>query len=293
MPNSTTPSLRSRIMWRLYKMPIWKRILVFVLPTILIAAIICGAVVLVRVHKFYVMAKEIDALQQAGEDGNEEEFYKICRRTRSKDEKFAVVEHGAKNYLCSLTRDFNDIFGQFSELGVISILDINSLASDDDNLSESRKHVQEARDFSAALREKADSYFLTSGTLDFLDGDLDEDMKQDYFDYTIEYINATELSSDYTDLLDAFDKTLDTYDEALNYLSAHRADWQVEGESLSFTDEAKQEEYWQILDKLSEIANAYDEAHKPSEEEVADDTVVDETEKDTFDRRRFNMPRFY
>ncbi|MBR1939293.1 hypothetical protein IJ847_00995 [Candidatus Saccharibacteria bacterium] len=293
MPNSTTPSLRSRIMWRLYKMPIWKRILVFVLPTILAVAIICGAVVLVRVHKFYVMAKEIDALQQAGEDGNEEEFYKICRRTRSKDEKFAVVEHGTKNYLCSLTRDFNDIFGQFSELGVISILDINSLASDDDNLSESRKHVQEARDFSAALREKANSYFLTSGTLDFLDGDLDEDMKQDYFDYTIEYINATELSSDYTDLLDAFDKTLDTYDEALDYLSAHRADWRVEGESLSFTDEAKQEEYWQILDKLSEIANAYDEAHQPSEEEVADDTVVDETENDTFDRRHFNMPRFY
>ena len=81
MPNSTTLSLRSKIFWRLYKVPFWKKALVTSLIIITIATLIGIPFFWRDASKVAKFSAEMVSLSEASEGDDTKELNKILNRT--------------------------------------------------------------------------------------------------------------------------------------------------------------------------------------------------------------------
>ncbi len=292
MPSYTTPSLRSRLKWKYYNLPRYKQFLVIFIPLLTIFTIWAAVIVCARIIRVTTVTNEVRAMLELGASGTEEEFYERCKSIKSKDPKMSVVERGAKNYLCSLTRDTNELLAEFDEGGMIATLETDSLSSDDENLSNGREKVAHAKALVEQKRSELWKYFSYEGAVEFLEGEADEEIINMFISLTIDEQDMDGAEAIYRSLINMLENMADVYTEALDYLTTNRGDWSIDGTIVSFEDENKLAEYWAILDRADEIAKNYSEKYLITDEDIANQAVT-ENDADEGDLSNFVLPVFH
>ncbi len=274
MPNSTTRSLRSKIFWRLYKVPFWKKALVCTLVIVVILTTVFGILTWRDMSKVLIFNKEMTALSEASEKDDDTEFQEILNRTKSKDSVYAAMEQGVKAYTRETTEEINDLTWMLGPEGIMTAVDSLTLANDDENLSNGHAILAEANKVIAEKRAARDKFFSESGALSYVDESiLGDDERKLYLEYTFYSEENEALEEIYDDVLDAIEQAAAIYDDALNYLSENRAHWSIEGESISFDDESYYNEFTDRTAKVGELLEEYAEKHKDAldeSEEITD-----------------------
>ena len=292
MPNSTTLSLRSRLMWRIYKMPLHKRILCIAVPILIILAIPACIVVGMRASKTFTLNNEIRELLEIGASGNEEDFYNRCETIKSTEPYYITVERSTKKYLCALTRDTNELLAEFDDGGMVGILETDAIAADDEIFSNGRQKLASARELIQQKRDRLYNYFSYEGALEFLDADASELAASDFLSRTINERDMDGAEAIYRSLINMIDDMISVYEEALDYLAAHRGDWSIEGTVVAFEHDDELAEYWAILDKADAIARNYSEKYLITDEKLAEQDVVEVNQNES-DLSNFVIPVFH
>ena len=268
MPNSTTLSLRSRIFWRLYKIPFWKKALVTSLIIIAIITLIGIPFFWRDASKVAKFSAEMVSLSEASEDGNTEELNKILNRTVSKDKSYLAVERGIKDYIKAQNEEMDDLIWMVGEEGVMSVVDASSIQADDASFTASHALLNEAREVISAKRDNRNTFFTEEGALSFLDSEgLDESMVDTFLDYTYYNENSEAFEEAYNDILDTLEQMVSIYDDALNILAEHPDEWHIEDDSVHF---ATQELYDTYTDKTEQVGNLLDEYIKKYESDESE-----------------------
>ena len=269
MPNSTTLSLRSKIFWRLYKVPFWKKALVATLVIIAVATLIGIPFFWRDASKVTKFSSEMMLLSDASEAGDDTELKKLLDRTVSTDKSYRTIERGVKDFMKAQSEEMDDLVWMAGEEGVMSVVDSGSIQADDENFSAGHTVLNEARDVISKKRKNRDTFFTEEGALSFLNTDgLDDDMITSYLDYTY-YNEDNELFEEaYDDILNTLEQMINIYDDALNLLAERRSEWTIEDGDLIFETQQMYDDYTDKTEQVGNLLDKYVQKYSPEESET-------------------------
>lgn len=166
--------------------------------------------------------------------------------------KYANVESAVKDYYSNLYTDIFSAVDFGKDNKYQNLLTSENIKNDGPDFTKSKEYIAQFKEVIASaetnynndmtdesIMSYAEKYNLSAGRLDFYKQIMIPDTAYDA------------ASSQYLISLNSFDKDLDTYNEALSYLSENKDSWEMDGNTLLFNSQSDLDEYNKIIAPLN------------------------------------------
>lgn len=171
--------------------------------------------------------------------------------TSTMDGSYKIVEDSIKKYLSNVITDMNEIKNILSDSDIKNILSNENLKNNKDNLSHVKDYIKETRYQLNLHTFKLISYLTNDGVMSFIDKTIDEY----YLDLYKKHVAQPEhvVRNSINDLKMNVNKVLnylDTCSEIVTFLENNHTSWQIDNNTITFTNESLLNEYNTLLEKI-------------------------------------------
>lgn len=164
---------------------------------------------------------------------------------------YAIVEEAFKSYLRDSLENSIQIANILNDEKITTLLTAENYKTDGKDFAESKNYIKNTREALEECKEKYTEFLTEEKAMSYINN---KNLDSYYVDfYKREFVGdmeATENDGVVENSIDEIISILNTSEEVLNLLSDNQNEWEIDGESIAFSNDNLENEYDNLIAKL-------------------------------------------
>ncbi len=231
-----------------------KKIIIIILVIVAIIAAVFGYMVISDMQQENKLDKEFTEIadlmnfDKGIDDTTKDEINKKLDRTVTKGD-YAVVEKALKSYLKDFFGNASEIMDTINDDTITNLLTVENYKSDGKDFTESKEYISSTRQKLEDCKEKLSELLTKEKAMSYIENkNLDSYYVDIYEKEFADEIDSEDHSAQ--DSIDELVQLLNTSEDILNLLSDNQSSWEIDGDSIVFTNEGIKNKYDELVDSI-------------------------------------------
>ena len=231
-----------------------KKIIIIILVIVAIIAAVFGYMVISDMQQENKLDKEFTEIadlmnfDKGIDDTTKDEINKKLDRTVTKGD-YAVVEKALKSYLKDFFGNASEIMDTINDDTITNLLTVENYKSDGKDFTESKEYISSTRQKLEDCKEKFSELLTKEKAMSYIENkNLDSYYVDIYEKEFADEIDSEDLSVN--DSIDELIQLLNTSEDILDLLSNNQSSWEIDGDSIVFSNESVGNKYDELVDSI-------------------------------------------
>ena len=231
-----------------------KKIIIIILVIVAIIAAVFGYMVISDMQQENKLDKEFTEIadlmnfDKGIDDTTKNEINKKLDRTVTKGD-YAVVEKALKSYLKDFFGSATEFMDIINDDTITNLLTVENYKSDGKDFTESKEYISSTRQKLEDCKEKLSELLTKEKAMSYIENkNLDSYYVDIYEKEFADEIDSEDLSVN--DSIDELIQLLNTSEDIFNLLSDNQSSWEIDGDSIVFSNESVGNKYDELVDSI-------------------------------------------